>query len=198
VQQSNAIRALKLKYREDIQREQDNEAVQDARVMATLFPMLEDVYEKAGILSCAAGINEESAVPLEGFDDLVKGQYVNQEQINECDAAPDTIGELRNKLAAQGRIADRIATEFDDFCETYPAELRNYIAANQHRAGVNQQQLEEFGPMWLQRHLEMTRKLSEEDKVLLDIEKELQDAEQAENVPDVIWEDQQREERNAR
>jgi hypothetical protein len=38
----------------------------------------------------------------------------------------------------------------------------------------------------------MTRKLSEEEEAFHNLEKELRDAEQAENVEAVIWEDEQR------
>jgi hypothetical protein len=57
---------------------------------------------------------------------------------------------------------------------------------------------DDFGPVWLRRHLERTRKLSEEEQAFHMIEQELQKAEQAKNVEDVIWEDEQREERIAR
>jgi hypothetical protein len=147
-QTSDAIRAVKMEYKEEKHRELDKETVHDTRAMKLLFPMLEAVYKKAEIVSCASDANKESSVRLEGFNDLVQGPVAEQAQSKQFHAVPvspisDPMDALRNKLFAQYEIVDRVQIEFDNFRETYPAELRKYSAVNQHRAGVNEQLLKD-------------------------------------------------------
>jgi hypothetical protein len=123
VEERNEARAVMIKREEDIYLEQENEAVDELRVMALLFPMLEAVFEKAGILLNEANPDETSLMRLERFDNPTERAIQGSMNIMETNVVPDslapnTIDELRNKLIAQSQIAERVEIEFDEFRET--------------------------------------------------------------------------------
>ncbi|KAF1850054.1 uncharacterized protein K460DRAFT_350161 [Cucurbitaria berberidis CBS 394.84] len=180
-------RARLLEQQKPIARELENVTKKTKDIQHLICQRLDSIFWDAGVLPDIEAINEAPSVPVFELDpspnkELASASSEVGSDLTQCKPF-SPIDVLWRKLRELGSEVHRTEVEFNSFRDGFDAELHQYIAQELKKSRDKKPTVadleQEFGPIWLTRHLELTRKKAAADEAYYEADGMFMDAKRA-------------------